>query len=88
MEAQGCDQRAKGLSLMRREDRDDAEGQSTPMGGRPKGETRTVQGEHGRRVAPVNSDEARDESSRGTEDMLGARKIRGDGGMQRGPLKT
>ena len=31
-----CDQRVKGLSLM---DRDDAKGQSTPMGGRPKGET-------------------------------------------------
>ena len=34
-----CDQRVKGLSLMRRKDRDDAKGQSTAMGGRPKGET-------------------------------------------------
>lgn len=57
------------------------------MGGRQKGETRTVQGEHGRRMAPVNSDAARNESSHGTEDMLGARKIRGTEGCRGAHLK-
>ena len=59
-----------------------------PMGVGPKGETRTLQGEDGRRPALANTDVVCTDRSRGTEDTLGARKIRGDGGMQRGLLKT
>lgn len=59
-----------------------------PMGGGLRAETRTVQGEDGRQPAPAITDVVRTDRSRGTEGSLGAGKIRGDGGMLRGPLKT